>query len=64
VLAAEKRGEPALADTALLERYLDMYANQDTREMAPDVRGAIEVLFERAAKAGLLPAGCSVDWAP
>jgi 1,4-dihydroxy-6-naphthoate synthase len=64
VLAAEKRGEPALADTALLERYLDMYANQDTREMAPDVRCAIEVLFERAAKAGLLPAGCSVDWAP
>jgi 1,4-dihydroxy-6-naphthoate synthase len=64
VLAAEKRGEPALAETALLDRYLGMYANQDTRAMAPDVRRAIEVLFERAAKGGLLPAGCPIDWAP
>jgi 1,4-dihydroxy-6-naphthoate synthase len=64
VLAAEKRGEPALAEPALLDRYLGMYANQDTRAMAPDARRAIEVLFERAAKAGLLPSGCSVDWAP
>jgi 1,4-dihydroxy-6-naphthoate synthase len=64
VLAAEKRGEPALAETALLDRYLRMYANEDTRAMAPDARRAIEVLFERAAKAGLLPAGCPIDWAP
>ena len=64
VLAAEPRGEPALAQTELLDRYLGMYANQDTRAMAPDVRRAIEVLFERAAKGGLLPAGCPIDWAP
>jgi hypothetical protein len=32
--------------------------------MAPDARRAIEVLFNRAAKAGLLPAGCRIDWAP
>ena len=64
VLAAEPRGEPALAETELLDRYLGMYANQDTRSMAPDARRAIEVLFNRAAKAGLLPAGLSVDWAP
>jgi 1,4-dihydroxy-6-naphthoate synthase len=64
VLAAEPRGEPALAQTELLDRYLGMYANQDTRSMAPDARRAIEVLFNRAAKAGLLPAGLSVDWAP
>jgi 1,4-dihydroxy-6-naphthoate synthase len=64
VLAAEPRGEPALAQTELLDRYLGMYANQDTRAMAPDARRAIEVLFNRAAKAGLLPAGLSVDWAP
>jgi 1,4-dihydroxy-6-naphthoate synthase len=63
-LAAEKRGEPALAETALLDRYLAMYANQDTRAMAPDARRAIEVLFDRAAKAGLLPAGGPIDWAP
>jgi 1,4-dihydroxy-6-naphthoate synthase len=64
VLAAEPRGEPALAETELLDRYLGMYANQDTRAIAPDARRAIEVLFDRAAKAGLLPAGISIDWAP
>ena len=64
VLAAEQRGEAALAEIALLDRYLAMYANEDTRAMAPDVRRAIEVLFDRAAKAGLLPAGCRIDWAP
>ena len=31
--------------------------------MAPDVRRAIDVLFERAPRAGLLPAG-TVEWAP
>jgi 1,4-dihydroxy-6-naphthoate synthase len=64
VLAAEDRGEAALGNTALLDRYLGMYANEDTRAMAPDVRHAIEVLFERAAEAGLLPPGCPIDWAP
>ena len=64
VLAAEKRGEAVLAQTALLDRYLAMYANDDTRAMAPDARRAIEVLFDRAAKAGLLPADCRIDWAP
>jgi 1,4-dihydroxy-6-naphthoate synthase len=63
-IAGEKRGEAALAETALLDRYLGMYANDDTRTMAPDACRAIEVLFERAAKAGLLPAGGKVTWAP
>ncbi len=63
-IAGERRGDAALSDAALLDRYLDMYANDDTRAMAPDVRRAIDVLFERAAQAGLLPAGCRVDWAP
>ena len=63
-IAAEKRGEPALSETALLDRYLGMYANHDTRAMAPDARQAIGVLFSRAAAAGLLPTGCAVEWAP
>ena len=63
-LAAEQRGDAALAQTALLDRYLAMYANEDTRALAPDARHAVEVLFERAARAGLLPADCSVEWAP
>jgi 1,4-dihydroxy-6-naphthoate synthase len=63
-IAGEKRGEAALSESALLDRYLGMYANDDTRAMAPDVRQAIDVLFGRAAAAGLLPSGCDVAWAP
>lgn len=63
-IAGEKRGEAALSESALLDRYLGMYANDDTRTMAADVRQAIDVLFSRAAEAGLLPAGCQVTWAP
>ena len=64
VIASEKRGEDALSESALLDRYLNMYANDDTRTMASDVRRAIDVLFDRAAAAGLLPTGCQVAWAP
>ena len=63
-IAAEKRGEAALGETALLDRYLGMYANDDTRAMAPDARRAIDVLFSRATAAGLLHARCAVEWAP
>ena len=63
-IAAEKRGDAALSEAALLDRYLGMYANADTRAMAADARGAIDVLFSRAAEAGLLPPGCVVEWAP
>jgi 1,4-dihydroxy-6-naphthoate synthase len=63
-IAAEKRGDAALAEPALVDRYLAMYANDDSRATAPDVRRAIDVLFARAAAAGLLPANCPVEWAP
>jgi 1,4-dihydroxy-6-naphthoate synthase len=63
-IAAEKRGDAALAEATLLDRYLGMYANDDTRAMAPDARQAIDVLFARAATAGFLPRGCTVEWAP
>ena len=63
LLSREPRGDAALARTELLDRYLAMYANDDTAAMAPDVRRAIDVLFERALRAGLLPAG-TVEWAP
>jgi 1,4-dihydroxy-6-naphthoate synthase len=63
-IAGEKRGDAALSEGALLDRYLGMYANDDTRTMAPDVRQAIDVLFSRAADAGFLPTGCRVTWAP
>jgi 1,4-dihydroxy-6-naphthoate synthase len=63
-LSRESRGDDALSETALLDRYLAMYANQDTQAMAPDVRAGIDALFSRALEAGLLPAGCPVEWAP
>ncbi len=63
-IAGESRGDPALSATALLDRYLGMYANDDTRSMAPDARQAIDVLFARASAAGFLPGGCTVAWAP
>lgn len=76
-LAAEgkHRGDPALADPALVDHYLDLYANQDTLEMPEDARRGITVLYERAAAAGLIPhagagavsrsaSGWTVDWAP
>jgi 1,4-dihydroxy-6-naphthoate synthase len=63
-LSRESRGDDALSETALLDRYLAMYANQDTLAMAPDVWAGIDALFSRAEKAGLLPAGCRVEWAP
>lgn len=63
-IASEKRGDAALTESALLDRYLGMYANDDTRSMAPDVRHAVDVLFARAATEGLLPVGCKASWAP
>jgi 1,4-dihydroxy-6-naphthoate synthase len=62
-IAGEDRGDQALAQAALLDRYLGMYANADTLAMAPDVRRAIDVLFARAREAGLIPAGVAVRWA-
>jgi len=40
-----------------------MYANEDTRELAPDARAAVVELFERGGRAGLLPAGCRAEFA-
>jgi 1,4-dihydroxy-6-naphthoate synthase len=64
MLSRESRGDAALTEKGLLDRYLSMYANQDTLTMAPDVRAGIDDLFARAHRAGLLPTGCSVAWAP
>jgi len=62
LLEAETRADVGL-DRALLDRYLAMYANEDTRGLAPDVRAAVTELFARGAKAGFLPAGARADFA-
>lgn len=63
LLARETRADLAL-DQATLDRYLDMYANEDTADAAPDTRRAIAELFDRARARGLLPDGSRLDFAP
>ena len=53
LLERESRADLAL-DRALLDRYLDMYANSDTLEAPPDVRRAVDELYRRAQSIGLL----------
>lgn len=62
-IAGEARGDQALGRAELLDRYLGMYANEDTLGMAADVRRGIDELFARAEAGGLLP-GVRVEWAP
>ncbi|MBC8133161.1 MAG: ABC transporter substrate-binding protein [Deltaproteobacteria bacterium] len=61
-LASEDRGDPALANPALIDHYLSLYANADTAEMRQDARLGIEALFERAARDGTILA--PIEWAP
>ncbi len=63
LLAAETRADVGL-DKASLDRYLAMYANEDTLDAPADVRRAIAVLFERGQKAGLIPEDARLDFAP
>lgn len=63
-IASEDRGDKALASATMLDRYLNMYANEDTIRMAPDVRHAIDILFARARAAGLLADDVTTAWAP
>lgn len=56
-------GDTALTTPDQLSEYLGMYANERTLEYGPDGRRAIEVFFERTARAGILPL-LDVDFAP
>ena len=63
-IAAEERGDASLGDDRLLDTYLGMYANEDTRGFSDDVRASLSALYAEAAAAGILPPGASVEWAP
>ena len=63
LLARETRVDLAL-DPELLDRYLAMYANADTLHAAADVRLAIDTLYARAHKAGLLDHLVRAELAP
>src|SRR5436190_474591 len=64
VIAAEDRGDKVLSNQALIDDYLNLYANADTAAMADDAKHATDVLFSRARAAGLLSSDVTVDWAP
>jgi 1,4-dihydroxy-6-naphthoate synthase len=63
LLAAESRpGVPR--DRALFDRYLAMYANQDTLDYGVQGRRAIQELLDRGHAAGIVPRRVVVDFAP
>lgn len=53
-----------LKDPAAVDRYLAMYANQDTLDYGPDGRRGIVELLRRGAELGLVPPVAEVDFAP
>src|SRR5206468_6398365 len=61
-LAGEDRGEKALCRPELIDHYLTLYANHDTAAIADDARRAVDVLFARARKAGLVDREVVADW--
>ena len=61
-LAQEDRGEKALSKPALIDHYLNLYANHDTAAIADDARRAVDELFARARAAGLLEGPLAADW--
>jgi 1,4-dihydroxy-6-naphthoate synthase len=61
-LAEEDRGEKALSQPELIDHYLNLYANHDTASIADDARRAVDVLFERARRAGLVDGHVVADW--
>jgi 1,4-dihydroxy-6-naphthoate synthase len=63
LLAEESRPGVAI-DRALLDRYLDMYANEDTRELKDDARAAIVEMFKRARARGFVDRDVAIDIAP
>jgi 1,4-dihydroxy-6-naphthoate synthase len=63
LLAEETRADVGL-DRAMLDRYLAMYANDDTLDMKPDARAAVRELFTRARASRIIDREINVEFAP
>jgi 1,4-dihydroxy-6-naphthoate synthase len=65
-LSREDRGDEALKNPALIDEYLNLYANADTAALPEDGQRAVARLFAEARAAGLIDAtnASTVDWAP
>ncbi len=64
LLEREVRDDPALNNRALLDRYLDLYANRDTLEYPDAARTGIVELFRRGYEAGIIKKPVMVEFAP
>jgi 1,4-dihydroxy-6-naphthoate synthase len=62
LLKEETRTDLALT-RAMLDRYLDMYANEDTRDLPEDAREGVRVLLHKMYEAGLLKSPATVEFA-
>jgi 1,4-dihydroxy-6-naphthoate synthase len=51
-------------ERALFDRYLSMYANQDTLDYGAVGRRAIQDLFDRGHAAGIIPQRIVAEFAP
>jgi 1,4-dihydroxy-6-naphthoate synthase len=63
LLENESRAGVSL-DSAMLDRYLGMYANADTLDAPEDVRCAIDAMYARAYSAGLIDRVVRAEFAP
>ena len=63
LLAEETRADVKL-DRGMLDRYLAMYANEDTRSTPEDARRAVGELFRRAREARILDGVVEPEFAP
>ena len=63
-LLADEHREGVPRDPKLFDRYLSMYANQDTLDYGPEGRRAIEELMRRGYEAGIIPHAVQVEFSP
>lgn len=63
LVGAETR-EGVPRDPALFDRYLAMYANQDTLDYGPEGRRAIQAILDKGHQAGIIPHRIQVEFAP
>jgi 1,4-dihydroxy-6-naphthoate synthase len=63
LLLADGRADLAL-DRATLDRYLSMYANEDTLDAGEDVKAAIDAMYRRGYEARVLLENVRAEFAP
>jgi predicted solute-binding protein len=63
LLAEESRTDLKMS-RSMLDQYLQMYANADTRELPNDARQAVSLLLEEAFRTKLVSQKVGAEFAP